>query len=445
MPRKSATADVPLPTSLDRKRIAAFRRALLRWYQHEQRHLPWRSQPPEQPPSDNPATQSWPSPVTPYHTLVSEAMLQQTQVATVIAYFLRFIGELPDVQALAAADEQQVLRLWQGLGYYRRARNLHAAAKMIVTQFDGQVPASVEQLLRLPGIGRYTAGAIASIAYDTPAPIVDGNVARVLARVLNITEPVDAPETLKQLWASAQALVPKPRKADLTVAKIPGAGALPGAGDFNQAMMELGALVCTPRNPSCSKCPLRNQCQAKVHGTINDLPNKRPKKKPQEVTHVIIAARRNGKVLFEQRPATGLWSNMWQMPTMENIASSVSRSAVNRSRNGNAYAVQTETTNEHPREDAPEHVPAPEAANVSEVAITTWFAECFGLQLGNIKVCHDFIHQTTHRTIMFVVVTAEVESGRLKPKTGQWRSLTNIDDLPLSNPQRKTVQLVRMT
>src|SRR5262245_51351753 len=192
----------------------AISRALIRWYDINRRDLPWRA-----------ARGSRPDP---YHVLVSEAMLQQTQVKTVIPYFRRFIRKLPSIKHLARADEQLVLRLWQGLGYYSRARNLRRAAQTIVQEYDGKIPADVEALLELPGIGRYTAGAIASLAYDVPAPIVDGNVARVLCRFDAIETPPSDRATQKLLWERAADLVPRRR-----------------AGDFNSALMELGATVCT--------------------------------------------------------------------------------------------------------------------------------------------------------------------------------------------------------
>lgn len=340
--------------------------------------MPWRAEPGQQ--------------IDPYFTLVSEAMLQQTQVATVIAYFQRFIGEFPTVHALARADEQQVLRQWQGLGYYRRARNLHAAAKMIVAEFDGKVPRDVDLLLQLPGVGRYTAGAIASIAYDTPAPIVDGNVDRVLARLLNLREPVDQPSVKKHIWALAEQLVPQKN-----------------AGDFNQSMMELGAMVCTPKSPKCLVCPLRDACVARAEGDAESLPIKLPKKKPVAVTHVVFAVHRNGKYLFEQRPASGLWSNMWQLPTWESPPPEV---------------VETLTENRSRR----------------VTPLTAWFHNRFNLTVTNPTLAADFPHQTTHRTIRFVVLRAEVKSGRLKPNTGTWRPLNKLDDLPLPNPQHTAIK-----
>src|SRR5688572_3923564 len=205
---------------------ASFARRLLAWYDRHRRDLPWRPDPK----TGRPAPE-------PYHVLVSEAMLQQTQVATVIPYYHRFLARFPTVSDLANAPEQDVLRGWQGLGYYSRARNLQAAARAIVNEHGGELPRTIEDLLALPGVGRYTAGAVASIAFDVKAPIVDGNVARVLCRVDRIeTDPRDR-TTQQLLWRRAEEVLPKKR-----------------VGDFNSALMELGATVCTPKSPQCLIC-----------------------------------------------------------------------------------------------------------------------------------------------------------------------------------------------
>ena len=356
--------------------------------------------------------------VNPYHVLLSEAMLQQTQVATVVPYFHRFIEAFPTVQTLADADEQAVLTLWQGLGYYRRARNLHAAAKSIVDDFAGEVPASVDDLLKLPGVGRYTAGAIASIAHGTRAAVVDGNVERVFARLMLIEEPINAPATKKQVWSIAEDLVPKA-----------------SPGDYNQALMELGATVCTPKLPKCFVCPVREHCRGVQETNPERLPIKLAKKKPKEVTHVVIAAERNGKYLFEQRPSEGLWSNMWQMPTWEEpppevfISTQSSEHSRRVTRGGRAL------------ETNPDSTPACYAA-ASSTALIDWFRQRFGLSLGTPQQRTDFTHQTTHRTIRFVVLQASVKSGRLKTRSGQWRELNRLEDIPLSNPQNRIVERI---
>lgn len=306
-------------------------------------------------------------------------MLQQTQVATVVPYFNRFIAEFPAIADLAAAEEQRVLRLWQGLGYYRRARNLHAASQMIVERFDGDVPPTVDELLELPGVGRYTAGAIASIAFNRPAPIVDGNVARVLSRWFAIEEPVDEPRSRERLWTLAEQLVP---------ARSP--------GDFNQGMMELGALVCKPKSPNCLVCPVSSHCEAHQRGIQERLPVMLPKRKPKAVTHAVLAIERRGRFLYEQRPAEGLWSNMWQLPTVE-------------------------------------------AEN--EVALPQWAATELGLHVASFEVIGDFMHQTTHRKICFKVHHAIATGGR--KRHGVWRKLNGIDDLPLAKPQLEVIKRVK--
>jgi A/G-specific adenine glycosylase len=277
-------------------RRRAFARELLAWYEQHQRDLPWRR------------TRD------PYAIWVSEIMLQQTQVATVIPYFERWMQRFPDVTALAAAAEADVLHAWQGLGYYSRARNLLAGARRVVSDHAGVVPDDVEALLTLPGIGRYSAGAIASIAYGRPAPIVDGNVVRVLCRVFGLKgDPARAP--LKSaLWRLAEDLIPAGR-----------------AAVFNQALMELGATVCTPKQPSCETCPLRAACVAKQSGLVLSLPElaKRP-----EITAVSMVAAlvfRRGRVLVTQlAPDAPRWAGMWQFPNTECRPSESSRAALER-------------------------------------------------------------------------------------------------------------------
>lgn len=224
-------------------------------------------------------------------------MLQQTRVDTVRPYYERFIAAFPRVQDLAAAGEDRLLRLWQGLGYYSRARNLHKAAKRIVKESRGRLPTSMEEWLQLPGIGRYTAGAIASIAFGERVPVVDGNVKRVLARLFNIHGCVDEPRTLRELWTLARELVPSREP-----------------GRFNQALMELGSQICTPRNPGCHTCPVRRRCEARALGRQNKLPLKRRKKPTPHYEIVAAAIRRNGRYLLGKRPPDGLLGGLWEFP-----------------------------------------------------------------------------------------------------------------------------------
>jgi A/G-specific adenine glycosylase len=239
---------------------------LIAWFDREARVLPWR------------ATRD------PYAIWVSEVMLQQTRVETVIPYYARFMARFPTAAALAAADEAEVLACWSGLGYYRRARLLHAGVREVAMRYGGEVPREAEARLGLPGVGRYTAGAIGSIAFDLAEPIVDGNVARVLSRVHAIDAPLGTKESERRLWREAEAWVE---------------GVRPGA--LNQALMELGATTCTPTAPRCPSCPLRSVCVAFSEGRATELPRPRAKKPPRAVSVVALLARdRRGRALLEE-------------------------------------------------------------------------------------------------------------------------------------------------
>jgi A/G-specific adenine glycosylase len=233
----------------------------------------------------------------PYQVWVSEIMLQQTQVATVRGYFERFIGELPTVVSLAAADEQHVLRLWEGLGYYRRARQLHAAARQIVTAHAGRLPADVDALMKLPGIGRYTAGAIASIAFGRPAPILEANTIRLLARLIGYHGNVANAAGQRLLWRVAEEILPREN-----------------AAQFNQALMELGSLVCTPVEPKCGKCPLQGVCQAFALGLQEELPLAKPRPASMALHEAAVVVRKNGDVLLRQCGPGERWAGLWDFP-----------------------------------------------------------------------------------------------------------------------------------
>lgn len=258
---------------------AELARSLLDWYAVEARALPWRNHP------------------DPYAVWVSEIMLQQTRVEAVTPYFLRWMERFPSIAALAAADEQEVLQAWEGLGYYSRARNLHRAARQVMSEFGGQLPQTSAELETLPGIGRYTAGAIASMAFGQDAPALDGNIRRVLARVFDVSIPARSPEGERLLWKLAAENLPPGR-----------------AGDYNQALMDLGARVCLPRNPICLLCPLAQICLAYERGVQNQRPVLPARR---QTPHYMVTAAviwRAGQVLLAKRPAEGLLGGMWEFP-----------------------------------------------------------------------------------------------------------------------------------
>jgi len=268
---------------LNKRRDMTPAELLLAWYDEERRVLPWRYEPGAK--------------ADPYRVWLSEIMLQQTTVKAVIPYFTRFLEAFPTVRHLARADEEAVLRLWAGLGYYSRARNLHACARQIVEEYKGRLPKSEAALRTLPGIGPYTAAAIASIGFGLKATPVDGNVERVVARLHAVEEPLPgAKKTLRKL---AEALTPNTR-----------------AGDFAQAMMDLGATVCTPKRPSCLMCPLNTRCEAQAMGITAELPRRADKaERPVRYGIAFVALGEDGRVLLRQRPDTGLLARMIEIPS----------------------------------------------------------------------------------------------------------------------------------
>lgn len=261
-----------------------FAQRVLEWFAHSGRHhLPWQDHPDA------------------YRVWISEIMLQQTQVNTVIPYFQTFMAQYPNVAALAKAPQDEVLHLWTGLGYYARARNLHRCAQIVQEQHHGEFPDTVEGLVALPGIGRSTAGAILSLGMGIRAPILDGNVKRVLCRYHAIEGWPDQPSVQKLLWPIAEAATPKIHFADYT-----------------QAMMDLGATLCTRSKPACERCPLSRSCQALVSNRVEELPHRKPKKKlPRRSTYMLMCCNAKGEVLLEQRPAAGIWGGLWSFKEFE--------------------------------------------------------------------------------------------------------------------------------
>jgi A/G-specific adenine glycosylase len=260
-------------------KLPQFKKCLEKWYRKNFRRLPWRET------SD------------PYHIWVSEVMLQQTQVNTVLNYYSDFIRQYPDIRSLASADLQQVLKSWELLGYYGRVRNLHKAAGIVAEQFQGYVPADYSQFRQLPGVGEYIAAAVGSLAFNAPYPVLDGNVKRVLARLFILKEPVNNSSAHK-LFRQAAAYIFNPKNP----------------GQFNQAMMELGAVICRPRNPQCTVCPVSTFCQAYATGQQQDYPKKVVRPKTPQYHIAVAVIQKNDLLLITRRPDTGLLGGLWEFP-----------------------------------------------------------------------------------------------------------------------------------
>jgi len=345
------------------------RRALLRWYGRNRRDLPWRR------------TRD------PYAIWVSEAMLQQTRVETVIPYYERFLERFPDVRALASADLDDVLGQWAGLGYYGRARNLRAAARALVDEHGGRLPRDAAALRRLPGVGRYTAGAVASIAFDRPEPVLDGNVKRVLARLLAIRADVGRSEVAERLWGHAGELAAGPRP-----------------GDLNQALMELGATVCTPRAPRCEACPLARRCAARRAGDPEAIPARAPRRAVPEVAAVACWLVRGGRVLVVRRPPRGLMGGLWELP-------------------GGDLA----------RGEAP-------AAGVRRA-----LRERLALSVERVRRAGSVDHAFSHRLLRLHVYRCEEARGRVRlhgPDAHRWLAPARLAELPQAALTRKALDLV---
>ncbi|EPH93330.1 A/G-specific adenine glycosylase [Enterococcus faecalis 06-MB-DW-09] len=266
----------------DEEKIKTFQETFLTWYHKEKRNLPWR------------ATND------PYAIWISEIMLQQTRVETVIGYFYRFMEQFPTIQDLAAAEEQKLLKVWEGLGYYSRARNLKAAAQQIVAEFDEEMPQSIEEIRSLKGIGPYTAGAIGSIAFGLPEPAIDGNVMRVVSRLFCIEADI-AKASSRRPFDEAMRTIISPDEP----------------GEFNQALMDLGSRICTPTTPKCEECPISQYCLAYAENRQTDFPVKSKKAKPKDVYYIAGAIEDQGSFLLVQRPETGLLASMWHFPLVE--------------------------------------------------------------------------------------------------------------------------------
>jgi A/G-specific adenine glycosylase len=364
------------------QRDLEIRRALVAWFRAGHRDMPWRR------------TRD------PYAVWVSEIMLQQTRVETVTPYFERWMQRFPTVRALAEAPLDDVLTHWAGLGYYARARNMHAAAQAVVTTHGGSFPSQPEAVRALPGVGPYTAGAILSIAFAQAEPIVDGNVVRVLARVEALAGAADDAALKATVWRRAGELV----RAD--------AGA--AAGDLNQAMMELGATLCTPRAPGCSRCPLQRLCRARAGGAggaaeaVERFPAPKTKKPPRAVAAVTLVLERAGTLLLVRRAPTGLWGGLWEPPTR-----------------------------------------ALERGEAADAAAAQATAAPLGLNLADIRPLGRFEHVLTHRRMQFHAFTARAR-GRIRLDGAgydahRWQPRDGVSELGVAAWTRRLLQSERIT
>ena len=345
-----------------------FRQQLLAWFQRCARDLPWRQ------------TRD------PYPIWVSEVMLQQTQVSTVIDYYRRFLAAFPTIASLAEADEQRVLRLWEGLGYYRRARQLHQAAQCIVAEHAGQLPRDVSTLRSLPGVGRYTAGAIASLAWDAREPILEANTVRVFSRLLAYREDPTRSAGQTLLWQFSEALLPERR-----------------VGAFNQALMELGSGICTPRTPSCDECPVSRLCPTRAAGLQGAIPVAKAKTVYEAVHEAAVVVRRGPQILLLQRGANERWAGLWDFPR---FASSPRLNAA-------------------PQPELQEHVRALTGVHVE-----------IGRPLATIK------HGVTRFRITLVCHEARYVAGRLLGQRFRWVRPGELEGYPLSVTGRKISRLI---
>lgn len=343
----------------------------MRWYRRNRRNLPWRET------------------ADPYAIWVSEVMLQQTQVATVVPYYLRFMATFPNVAALAAADQQQVLKLWEGLGYYSRARNLHKAAARIMSVHGGRFPESIDDVRALPGVGDYIASAVVSIVYGQPHAVVDGNVKRVLARLFEIDHPVNRSDAHPVFKARATALLDRWDPAT-----------------FNQAIMELGALVCQPRKPFCGQCPVSGRCGAFRNGTTADFPRRQAKQPTPKIAVAVGVVFKAGKVLIVQRPGEALLGGLWEFPG-------------GRVGGGESAA----------------------EACVRHIATKT------GIRVGRPKTLTEARHTYTHFRIHMQVFVCRWLGGRVRrsgPAAHAWVTIAELDRYPFHKANLKLFEAVRL-
>jgi A/G-specific adenine glycosylase len=347
-------------------------RQLLDWFKEHGRDLPWRRT------------------YLPYHIWISEIMLQQTQMERAVVYFQRWTARFPDITSVAMAAEGEVLRTWEGLGYYSRARNLHKTARILVAHHNGRLPADHRLLRTLPGIGPYTAGAVMSLAFNQEFPVVDANIERLFSRVFNLTESVKEKKMRTFIWQAARDLIPTAN-----------------ARNFNQALMELGALVCTPKNPGCMHCPLNSLCAAFRLGVVHERPIQPPNRKSIRIEMATGVLVHMGKVFIQKRPADGVWANLWEFP---------------------GGRLEPEET--------------PEAAMIREFYEETELTvQC----LGKIRVVK---HNYTRYRVFLHCYACKLQNGQSVPRLHaaqeyRWAEREVLDDFAFPAPHRRLIEIMR--
>ena len=359
---------------MKKKDYQNLRKALLNWFAGNQRNLPWRRT------------------YEPYHVWISEIMLQQTQMERVVEYFNRWLEKFPDIAALASASEQEVLKAWEGLGYYSRARNIMKAAEKMMIEHGGEIPRDHEQLLFLPGIGPYTAAAVMSIAFNMPYPVVDANVERLCSRVMNIDLPVKNRDSQKKIIEFASALLTDAEPRQL-----------------NQALMELGALVCTPKNPDCPHCPVQLYCRALEAGTVAERPVPGGKQQVIDITMACAIIRRNNKIFIQQRRYDDVWGGLWEFPG-------------GRIKDGESPA---------------------------ETAVRELYEET-ELQAENLQPFHTVTHYYTRYRVTLHSFISKIDSGNYKPKLNaalqyRWVTLTELNQYAFPAGHRRLIEKMHAT
>ncbi|MCH9654625.1 MAG: A/G-specific adenine glycosylase [Planctomycetes bacterium] len=407
-----------LNSLFDSERRQRFRRQLMSWYATHQRDLPWRRR------ND------------PYAVWISEIMLQQTVVAAVIPYFEKFMERFSDVQSLARAAESEVLQYWEGLGYYSRARNIHKSARIITEELQGKFPTDVVALQELPGIGRYTAGAICSFAYDKPAPIVEANTLRLYSRLMGLEEDPRSKSGQNQLWEFAKLILPR---------KSP--------GNFNQALMDLGSLICTPQNPDCAVCPVSSGCEAflKQRQHLIPLPKVRPEITP--LTDASIAVFTEGKVMIRQRTPGERWAGLWDFPrfTLEEMNGSPHPVVTKNQSKSQKKAVKSKKRTPKEQENIPDGL-------TQEVIprLERYLLEQAGVRASVKNFAAEIRHSVTRYKIRLLCFVAHVESIDNKQlatdrqknnhqSTYQWVTVDELEEYPLSVTGRKFARLLAET